>query len=137
MALRTVYRIENREGSGPFWAGHIKDAHREAYGENAYLHNPYDMPCPFDIQSGDVKELHEAKVTHGDPIERRNYVYAFPRKGTLRRWFKPALLRRLGTRGYTINVYRVRVTANTYAEGGDQVCFDRRAAVLVRREALA
>lgn len=133
MGLRTVYRIEDVAGCGPFRGGHIREARDAAYGGNSWRHDPYNMPCPHDRGQEDIAILLR-RNSGEDGMGHPYMVFGFPSKAALRAYFKPALLRRLGAQGYRIAAYRVRDDDDALAVSHSQALFNRRAAYLHREQ---
>lgn len=132
--LRTVYRIEDAEGRGPFSQDVIYRALDAAYGAdhpNTRRYDPGKMPVPYN-DSGPVRDKHMA--LESDTRARGAWFYAFPNMNTLRHWFKPAVLAQLAKRGYQVNVYRID-DDSLCAASDDQVLFHRPASTFLRRHA--
>lgn len=108
-ALVGVYRVENREGSGPYCGGASCHPAVEAHGRYGSK-SLAEHPAPW-----------EDGLTWGADFGLQNQVFGFASLKDASAWFAPDELRRLARDGYHLRRFWVR--EDRIACGGRQVAF--------------
>lgn len=129
LPLRRAWRIENKDGRGPFVGGAWRDL---PMGE------PYPgrMPPPDEdhcLRAYGSKSEPHVYLTYGGRRQPKRWqgVFAFPSLAVLLKWCKPGALESASKNGFFISVYAVPFARHVLYE--NQMVFDRDAATLIRR----
>lgn len=107
-----VYRIENEQGLGPYWAGEVP-----------YNAKEQRMPPPWtDMFDDDRDKLREWGT---------DTYYAMPDMVILKRFWRLSLRKKLQSVGFKVTVYVVTMDYLARSYSGLQVAFKKDAATLV------
>lgn len=102
---KTVYRVENDLGFGPYHMG-LGTLWDEHHTVSRFTPTP-----GIDLIDG----------TWADD----EWVFGFPSKTALRRWFTPSFRRALAARGFVVHRYEVRPDDVAVSVSGRQLAFSR------------
>lgn len=89
--LKTIYRLENAAGHGPYWGLHRDDWTDREHNDRNGCPGPYDDPAIAPIWSS---------LTHSDEYEQ--YKFGFASKKQYKRWFLKKEREALKKRGFKL-----------------------------------
>jgi hypothetical protein len=127
MQARTVYRIEDGRGLGPFQSEEARNAIRA----DRYNEDRINYPTPANDPGFDQEQLWEFVDRYGD-----DELMPLPSVGCcsveqLRHWFDAGSCKALAALGYFLSIFKVE--PDNIVEGAFQVAFDRNHSSLVEQ----